>query len=76
MLIEIAMVNSTVSTKMLEKIAKVENFRFEETLTGFKWIGNKAIDLRKEGYTVPFAFEEAIGNIYIYITILHIYIYI
>jgi len=59
--IEIAMVNSTVSTKMLEKIAKVENFRFEETLTGFKWIGNKAIDLRKEGYTVPFAFEEAIG---------------
>jgi len=58
---KIAMVNSTVSTKMLEKIAKVENFRFEETLTGFKWIGNKAIDLRKEGYTVPFAFEEAIG---------------
>ncbi|ORX56625.1 phosphoglucomutase [Piromyces finnis] len=58
---KIAMVNSTVSTKMLEKIAKVENFRFEETLTGFKWIGNKAIDLIKEGYSVPFAFEEAIG---------------
>jgi len=58
---KIAMVNSTVSTKMLEKIAKVENFHFEETLTGFKWIGNKAIDLRKEGYTVPFGFEEAIG---------------
>jgi len=58
---KIAMVNSTVSTKMLAKIAKVENFHFEETLTGFKWIGNKAISLRKEGYTVPFAFEEAIG---------------
>jgi len=58
---KIAMINSTVSTKMLEKIAKVENFYFEETLTGFKWLGNKAIELRKKGYTVPFAFEEAIG---------------
>jgi len=58
---KIAMINSTVSTKMLEKIAKVENFYFEETLTGFKWLGNKAIELRKKGFTVPFAFEEAIG---------------
>ncbi|KAK7464022.1 hypothetical protein BaRGS_00037986 [Batillaria attramentaria] len=32
-----------------------------ETLTGFKWMGNKADELEKKGKTVLFAFEEAIG---------------
>ena len=36
----------------------------QETLTGFKWMGNKADELRKEGKTVLFAFEEAIGEIW------------
>jgi phosphoglucomutase/phosphopentomutase len=40
-----AMVCSTVSLKMLKRIAEVENFYFEDVLTGFKWIGNKCIDL-------------------------------
>ena len=36
--------------------------RFEETLTGFKWMGNRSAELReREGCTVLFAFEEAIG---------------
>ncbi|KAI9318255.1 hypothetical protein BX666DRAFT_1936551 [Dichotomocladium elegans] len=58
---KIAMVASTVSSKFLARMAEVEGFRFEEALTGFKWIGNKAMDLENEGYHVVFAFEEAIG---------------
>jgi len=56
-----AMVASTVSSKMLRAISQVEGFRFEETLTGFKWIGNKSLELQEEGYDVLFSFEEAIG---------------
>lgn len=32
-----------------------------ETLTGFKWMGNKAIELMEQGKHVLFAYEEAIG---------------
>ena len=35
---------------------------FQETLTGFKWMANKSIELMEKGKTVLFAFEEAIGN--------------
>ena len=55
------MIASTVSSKMLRSIAVVEGFHFEETLTGFKWIANRADALRKQGETVLFGFEEAIG---------------
>lgn len=55
------LVNSTVSSQILKSMAKIEGFHFEDTLTGFKWIGNKAIDLKKQGYNVPFGYEEAIG---------------
>ncbi|KAI8081681.1 uncharacterized protein BX664DRAFT_366909 [Halteromyces radiatus] len=58
---ELAMVASTVSSKFLERMGQVEGFRFEESLTGFKWIGNAAMQLEKEGYQVIFSFEEAIG---------------
>lgn len=30
-------------------------------MTGFKWIGNRARELQREGKTVLFGFEEAIG---------------
>ena len=33
----------------------------QETLTGFKWMGNLACDLMSQGKTVLFSFEEAIG---------------
>lgn len=56
-----ALVASTVSSKMLKGIAEKYKLRFEETLTGFKWISNKVIDLEKEGYTVLLSYEEAIG---------------
>ena len=58
---KIAMLASTVSSKFIQRMAEVEGFLFEETLTGFKWLGNRAISLRQEGYQVLFAYEEAIG---------------
>lgn len=32
--------------------------------SGFKFIGNSALDLVKEGYEVPFGYEEAIGYMF------------
>jgi len=55
------MLASTVSTRMPETMARAEGFQFEETLTGFKWMGNRATQLRESGHRVLFAFEEAIG---------------
>lgn len=55
------MVNLTVLSQILKAMAAVDGFHYVDTLTGFKWIGNKAIDLEKEGYSVPFGYEEAIG---------------
>eukprot|EP01090_Pellita_catalonica_P017368 TRINITY_DN5225_c0_g1_i1.p1 TRINITY_DN5225_c0_g1~~TRINITY_DN5225_c0_g1_i1.p1 ORF type:complete len:350 (+),score=81.15 TRINITY_DN5225_c0_g1_i1:577-1626(+) len=58
---KIAMLNTTVSSKMLKAMADKEGFRYEETLTGFKWLGNLAEQLSEQGYRVLLAFEEAIG---------------
>ncbi|XP_048244066.1 phosphoglucomutase-2-like isoform X2 [Haliotis rufescens] len=58
---DICMVASTVSSKILQTIAKQEGCIFDETLTGFKWIANKACDRQNDGKHVIFAFEEAIG---------------
>lgn len=55
------MIASTVSSKILRAIAQKEGFNFEETLTGFKWIANKAYDIMQNCGEVIFAFEEAIG---------------
>lgn len=60
-LADACMMASTVSSKILQSMAKKEGFQFEETLTGFKWMGNRSIDLMNEGKHVLFAFEEAIG---------------
>ncbi|CAH2300000.1 phosphoglucomutase-2 [Pelobates cultripes] len=57
------MLASTVSSKILRAIAVKEGFHFEETLTGFKWMGNRAYQLIEQGKSVQFAFEEAIGNL-------------
>uniref|UniRef100_A0AAZ3NQP6 Phosphoglucomutase 2 n=1 Tax=Oncorhynchus tshawytscha TaxID=74940 RepID=A0AAZ3NQP6_ONCTS len=55
------MLASTVSSKILRAIALKEGFHFEETLTGFKWMGNRARELLDQNKIVLFAFEEAIG---------------
>ncbi|CAG9798721.1 unnamed protein product [Chironomus riparius] len=52
---------STVSSKMLGSMGKIDGYNFEETLTGFKWMGNRSVDLMEQGKTVLFAYEEAIG---------------
>lgn len=46
---------------MLSAMGQAEGFRFEETLTGFKWIGSRALSLQNEGYRVLLGYEEAIG---------------
>ena len=59
---KLLLVNTTVSSKWLAHLARAKGLRYEETLTGFKWIGNRALDLiENEGYTFIFGFEEAIG---------------
>ncbi|TSN95714.1 Phosphoglucomutase-2 [Bagarius yarrelli] len=58
---DVYMLASTVSSKILRAIALKEGFHFQETLTGFKWMGNRAKQLLDQGKTVLFAFEEAIG---------------
>ncbi|KAG1736758.1 hypothetical protein EDB19DRAFT_1637442 [Suillus lakei] len=61
---KLAMVASTVSSKMIEAMAKIEGFHFVDCLTGFKFIGNTALDLVQAGYEVPFGYEEAIGYMF------------
>lgn len=63
------MLASTVSTQMLHAMADTEGFYYNETLTGFKWLGNRAITLEKNGYDAAYAFEEAIG--YMFSPIVH-----
>ncbi|HSG79969.1 MAG TPA: phospho-sugar mutase, partial [Acidimicrobiia bacterium] len=55
-------VNSIVSSPMLAEVARHHGARFEQTLTGFKWIANAAMDLqRDEGLRFVFGYEEALG---------------
>jgi phosphomannomutase len=55
------MLATTVSSKMLKAMARAEGFAFEETLTGFKWLGSRSDELRRAGAPVIFSYEEAIG---------------
>ncbi|ODV63674.1 phosphoribomutase PRM15 ASCRUDRAFT_5625 [Ascoidea rubescens DSM 1968] len=55
------LLNSTVSSEIIGSMSQKLGFNFTDTLTGFKWIGNKAIELEEKGYLVPFGYEEAIG---------------
>lgn len=55
------MLATTVSSKILQSICHQEGLSYEETLPGFKWIGNRIHDLQKSGHKVLFSFEESIG---------------
>jgi len=46
---DVYMVASTVSSKILRAIAAKEGFNFVETLTGFKWMCNKTVELQNAG---------------------------
>ncbi|MDB5217893.1 MAG: Phosphomannomutase [Myxococcaceae bacterium] len=53
---------SIVSSPMLGVMASALGAHYEEVLTGFKWIANRAMDLKKEkGWRFVFGFEEALG---------------
>ncbi|XP_068172791.1 glucose 1,6-bisphosphate synthase isoform X2 [Antennarius striatus] len=58
---KVYMLATTVSSKILQAFARVEGINFEETLPGFKWIGNRIQELTAAGNTVVFSFEESIG---------------
>lgn len=54
--------SSIVSSPMLGAVAAAHGARFEQTLTGFKWIWNAALDLEaQEGVRFAFGYEEALG---------------
>lgn len=53
---------SIVSSPMLGSIARTLGVRYEETLTGFKWIANRAMELEKsDNLQFVFGYEEALG---------------
>lgn len=55
-------IESIVSSPMLESIANAYGAHFDQTLTGFKWIWNAALDLEAMGVGVyTFGYEEALG---------------
>jgi phosphomannomutase len=59
--IETTVVASTVvSSRMLASIAKAYGARHVQTLTGFKWLSRA--DVEMPGYTLVYAYEEAIGH--------------
>ncbi|KAJ5198019.1 uncharacterized protein N7498_007136, partial [Penicillium cinerascens] len=61
---KVTVLTTTVSSGMLDKMAKAKGVQFKETLTGFKWMANVARDLEKTGQVVPFAYEEALGYMF------------
>ncbi len=53
---------SIVSSPMLAEIASDHHATYDQTLTGFKWIWNAALDLEEAGEgTFVFGYEEALG---------------
>ena len=53
---------SLVSSPLLGVIAKDLGVAYDETLTGFKWIANRAMEAEKsEGKRFVFGYEEALG---------------
>ena len=54
-------ITTVVSSQLLGKIATSYGVRSEATLTGFKWIWDRAIALAEEGVEFRFGYEEALG---------------
>ena len=50
-----------VSSQLLSKLAEQYGADFKETLTGFKWLANAAIEKEATGGRFLFGFEEALG---------------
>jgi phosphomannomutase len=56
-----AVLASIVSSPLLGRIAASLGAHYEETLTGFKWIANRAQELERSGFEFVFGYEEALG---------------
>jgi len=56
-----AVMTTVVSSSLLGRMAEELGVEYAETLTGFKWIANKAIEFKQKGITFVFGFEEALG---------------
>jgi phosphomannomutase len=54
-------ISTVVSSPMLRPIAAAHGARWEQTLTGHKWIQNRALELEQEGFAYVFGYEEALG---------------
>jgi phosphomannomutase len=55
-------ITTIVSSPLLGVMARAFGAAYAETLTGFKWIANKAMDLEaKQGMRFVFGYEEALG---------------
>jgi phosphomannomutase len=53
--------STVVSSPALGAIADRYGARWEQTLTGHKWLQNRALELEALGYTYVFSYEEALG---------------
>lgn len=54
-------ITTIVSTAQLKTLAAALGAAYEETLTGFKWIANRALEREKDGCSFVCGFEEALG---------------
>jgi phosphomannomutase len=54
-------ITSLVSSSLLSRMARDRGAEYAETLTGFKWIANAALDAEKRGLAFVFGYEEALG---------------
>ena len=54
-------ISTVVSSPMLGPVAAGYGARWQQTLTGHKWIQNRALALEEEGLTYVFGYEEALG---------------
>jgi phosphoglucomutase len=59
----VAMLTTAVSSGMLSRMVRAHGVYFEETLTGFKWLGNRAHGMAPV-FNVIFAYEEALGYMF------------
>ncbi|MEA1884064.1 MAG: phospho-sugar mutase [Thermotogota bacterium] len=53
-----------VTTDAVKPMAKSYNLNVYETLTGFKYLGNKSVELQSKGIDTLFSFEESYGYLF------------
>ena len=59
-----AILKTIVTTDAVKPIAEAFNLLIFETLTGFKFLGNKSLELNEKGINTLFSFEESYGYLY------------